>query len=176
MNSLYFDDVSVGLTFRTALSEPFSREAIEAYFQITGDVFAAHRDDGFARRFGLTAAMVPGNLVVDRSTGLVYENGHFAESLFIQAGKHTRFVKPVYPDECIYVVEAVRGVEDRPRKPYGRIIIERKVFNDRDELVVVLEQDDRMLKRSALRADMDGSRVSFAGACAHDDARLSQGS
>jgi acyl dehydratase len=145
----FFDTVPLDTEFRTGVSDPFTQQMVDAYVRLTGDRFPAHVDHEFARRLGFPSAMVPGNFVIDRSTGLVYESGHLSSGLLLQAGKKTRFVHPLFIGECIYAIDRVLEKQDRPSKPYGRVVIERRICNGDDRLLVVLEQDDRMLKERA---------------------------
>jgi acyl dehydratase len=155
----FFDTVPLDVELRTAVSEPFTQQMVDAYVRLTGDSFPAHVDHEFARRLGFPSAMVPGNFVVDRSTGLVYQSGHLS-SLLLQAAKKTRFVHPLFIGERIYAIDRVLEKQDRPAKPYGRVVIERRVFNGDDRLLIVLEQDDRMLKERGAIDYHSGTHVS----------------
>jgi acyl dehydratase len=153
MPSLFFEDLTLGQEFRTALSQPFTAAMLDTYFSLTGDRFAVHRDEAFARRSGLKGVMAPGNLVVAVATWLVFASGHLSESLFVQARKDTRFVRPVYLGQRIYVTERVSSIVDLVTRPYGRVILERRVSNEDHETVVVISQDYRLLKRSPCVAE-----------------------
>jgi acyl dehydratase len=169
MDSLFFEDFAVGMEFRTCMSEPFTSTCVDEYLRLTGDLFYVHSDDAFARRFGLSRAMVPGNFVIARATGLVFEHGHMRQSLLVQAKKHTTFISPLYLGEALFVSDLVTAVEDRPGKHYGRVVLQRLTFNHRGKLIQSAEQDNRVLLRDmrssgtpdSERAAVDGrARVS----------------
>jgi acyl dehydratase len=152
MESVYFDECAIGMLFQTALSDPITEKVIEPYFALTNDRFGIHTDAAFAKSLGMKGTMVPGNLVVAIATGQVYQNGHFSDSLVVQAKKTTSFIEPLYVGERIYVVDRIVALEDRATKPYGRVLLERQVLNEAGKMIQRIEQDYRVLKRSALAA------------------------
>lgn len=152
MESVYFEECVPGMEFQTDLSDKITKALIDQYFALTSDRFGIHSDDAYAKQFGMQGAMVPGNLVVAIATGQVYKHGHFTHTLVVQSKKTTIFIEPVYIDDRIYVIDRVATLEDRPTKPYGRVILERQVLNDRDRIVQRIEQDYRVLKRAAVVA------------------------
>jgi acyl dehydratase len=159
MESQYFEDLHMGAEFRTQLGEPVTQAMVEQYFDLTGDRFNIHRDNGFAQSFGLKGAMVPGNLVIALSTGLVYAHGHFTDTLVVQASKNVRFVQPLYVGERIAVVERVVELEDRPHKRYARVLLERLVLNEHGDIIQRVDQDYRVVKREALATTSQKSRL-----------------
>jgi acyl dehydratase len=145
----FFEDLQPGMTFETPLTEPVSRSTVETYLAMTGDRFGIHCDDDFARAHGLREAMVPGNLLVALATGAVYANGHFSESLLVQARKTTTYRAPLYVNGRFMVVDRVVAVDERPGKPYGRVLVERTVIDDGGTVLLRIEQDYRVLHRAA---------------------------
>jgi acyl dehydratase len=153
MTSRYFDDMHIGDSFETALSAPITHDKIEMYFLLTDDRFDIHSDKTFAAACGLRSVMVPGNLVVAISTGLVYRAGYVAESLFVQAKKTVRFATPLYIGERIWVTDTVEEKNDRPEKPYGQVILRRRVFSGTGTLIQEIVQDYRILKTTLPRSN-----------------------
>ncbi|GEM_PF-6047768 len=137
-------------TFKTGLSDPITEEMVQEYFRLTGDRFFIHSDAAFARRFGFRSMIVPGNLVVALSSGLMYRDGPFRESLLVQSHKDTEFRSPLYIGERIYVVDRVIGIEDRIGKPYGKVDLTRETFSHDDRCITVSRQGYRVLKRDSI--------------------------
>ncbi len=147
MQSLFFQDVQVGAEFRSALSEPFTIEMCEIHARNTGD--RVHKpsmrkgeDPSKAR------VVVQGNLITARTGGLLFEVGHFNETLLSQAEKCIKYASPTFVGDSIYAVEKVLEVTDQPGKSTGIVVLERWTYNQDNVLVQhVYRQDYRVLKR-----------------------------
>jgi acyl dehydratase len=140
-SSLYFEDLTVGMSFSSAMSEPFTLESIAAFESLTKD--RAHV------AVGERPPQVQGNFLVSLTGGLLFEAGHFVDTLFAQARKDTRFVRPVFVGERIYATETIVALEDRPQKPYGSVKLMRTTFNERHEMVLETTQEYRVHKRTS---------------------------
>ncbi len=150
MDSLFLDDVAAGMEFVSPLSDPISDEMVRRYCDLSGDAFAIHTDDDFARRCGLEGAIVPGNLIIAIATGLIYRTGYLSESLFVQGSKSVTFLRPLYIGERVFVRDRIISVASKPLKAHGRVVIDRVVFNEPRVPVMRIDQDYRVFKRNEL--------------------------
>ena len=150
MDSLYFEDLRPYMEFRSAMSRIFTLEAVEAFFTLTGD--RVHRPStGTPDTPGAPGTvMVQGNFIVSVTGGLLFDVGHFTETIFAQARKDTHFRLPLFVGERIYAIERITALSDRPEKPFGKVNLERKTFAEDGRLVLETMQDYRILKRPAL--------------------------
>ncbi len=139
MQSLYFEQAEIGMEFKTALSEPFTREMCEAFEMLTRD--RAHTKDPTKPGF------VQGNFIVSMTGGLLFDVGHFVDTIVVQTVKNTRFLRPLMLGQRLYAVEKIVRVEDMPGKPFGKVWFDRETFNDNDELILKTEQEYRIRKR-----------------------------
>ena len=142
MEPKFFEDLRVGMEFRSALSKPLRTWRLVLYALLTGDrLHKKNLSPGKGR-------VVQGNFVVAVTGGVLFAVGHFNETLLAQSRKFTWFKKPVYAGERIYAVEEVTALEDVADKKYGKVTLERRTYNERDELVQQTEQEYLVLKRT----------------------------
>lgn len=140
MEPVYFEDARVGMTFKTALSDPFTAEASAAFERLTGDRVHAPRSG--------KPAIVQGNFIVARTGGLLFDVGHFTKTIHAQTQKDSRFVRPLYVGERIYAIERIVSIEDLESKPYGKVRMERTTYNERGEALVLTMQEYCIRKRT----------------------------
>lgn len=147
MQPLFFEDVKVGMTFRSAMSEPITLEMCEAHERITMD--RVHRPENIPGQSEDDPIVVQGNLITALTGGLLFEVGHFKRTLKAQKEKHIIYARPTFVGNRIYATEEVVEVKDQPGKPTGIVILKRQTFNERGVLVQdVPYQDYRVAKRS----------------------------
>lgn len=146
MKSLFFGDVKVGMQFRSAASEPFTLEMCQAHATLTGD--RVHKPVQVKGQPGVTKVVVQGNLITARTGGLLFEVGHFNETLLAQAEKHIVYKSPVFVGDSIYAIEEVVEVRDQEGRSTGIVVLKRTTYNQRDEVVQLVPfQDYRVLKQ-----------------------------
>ncbi|HVU75227.1 MAG TPA: hypothetical protein VHD38_00075 [Candidatus Paceibacterota bacterium] len=141
MAAVYFEDLHIGARFESQWSEPIRETTIVTYAAITGDRLHEALPGGLV--------LVQGNLAVALAAGLLFDVGHFTETLYTQARKDTHFRSPLYAGERIRAIETVLALEDRPGKPYGRVDLKREVMKDGGVVVHESYQEYRIRKRSA---------------------------
>jgi acyl dehydratase len=146
MNSLFFGDVQVGMQFRSAMSAPFTLEMCEAHAALTGD--RVHKPVPVKGQPGIMRVVVQGNLITARTGGLLFEVGHFNETLLAQAEKHIVYKSPTYVGDSIYAIEEVVKVDEQEGRSTGIVVLKRTTFNQDDQVVQLVPfQDYRVLKR-----------------------------
>ncbi len=128
-----FEELTAGETFYTPAREVTLAD-IEHFAEFTGDRFYAHMDDAAAKSSPFFDGRVAhGYLVLAFAAGLFVRN-ELGPVLANYGLESLRFVKPVYPGDCVRVRLTVK--EKTPRKPeYGEVRWSVTVFNQADEVV-----------------------------------------
>lgn len=132
MPSLFFEDVRIGMEWRTALRKPFTEEDVRAFEVLTDDQVHMYEASGKEPRM-----LVQGNFIVAASGGRLFEDpGHFKKTIVLQTEKLTLFKRPVFIGDRIYVVERVVELDGSVSESAGQVVLARTTFNQNDKLVL----------------------------------------
>ena len=148
MAGLYFDDLHEGLTIehqvRRTVTETdnvlFTTLAMNPQPLHLDAVFAAQTEHGriIVNSF-FTMALVTGLTVADITLGTTLGNLGYSR---------IELPKPVSIGDTIHAETRIVGVRDSKSRPNaGVVTMENRGFNQRDELVCLLERTDLLLKR-----------------------------
>jgi acyl dehydratase len=149
MPGLYFEEFSVGQTFRHPIRRTIT-EADNVFFSaLTHNPAPLHLDEEYCRKhseFGqrvvnsaLTLALMVGISVGDTTLGTTVANLGWDE---------VRFPKPLFHGDTVHIETEVRELRDSKSRPdNGIVIFEHRAFNQRDELVASCRRTALMLRR-----------------------------
>jgi acyl dehydratase len=149
MPGLYFDELSVGQTFRHALTRTLT-EADNVFFSaLTHNPALLHLDEEYCRtqtEFGqrivnsaFTLGLMVGISVGDTTLGTAVANLGWDE---------VRFPKPLFHGDTIRVeTEVVELRESRSRPNAGIVTFVHRAYNQRNELVAHCRRSGLQLKR-----------------------------
>lgn len=145
---LYFGDLSEGKILKTKPGKPISRKMIETYQKLTGETARSHADPVFAKQFGFKGIVVPGYLLEALASSLVRRDTPL--EIVAQSETRNKFISPVYPGARIRVESRVVSREDRPKKPYGKVVVERKIYNQANVLCSIFTLELRVAKKGVI--------------------------
>jgi len=149
MPGLYFEEFSVGQTFRHPIRRTIT-EADNVFFSaLTHNPAPLHLDEEYCRthsEFGqrvvnsaLTLGLMVGISVGDTTLGTTVANLGWDE---------VRFPKPLFHGDTVRIETEVRELRDSKSRPdNGIVIFEHRAFNQRDELVASCRRSALMLRR-----------------------------
>ena len=143
-----FDDLKVGDWYETGTAK-VGQEQIQRFAELTGDRFAVHTDDQFARALGFPARIAHGLLVVSMADGMKF-NSEVELDAVASLGWNLSFAAPVFVGDEIAVlvkVESKRATRD-PRR--GIVSFAMKISNQ-DGQVVQRGSNLLMLRRDGGR-------------------------
>lgn len=107
--SLYFEDLSIGQSFRSPVSAPVTSATIEAFAELSGDKNPIHVDEEFARASPFGRRIAHGLLGLSIASGLLHELGIVERSILAFAGLDWRFKNPVLiGDRLVFEAEVLR--------------------------------------------------------------------
>ena len=155
MPGLYFEELTVGRTFRHVLRRTVT-EADNTFFSaLTMNPAALHLDEDYCRKHteygtrvvnsAFTLGLVVGISVGDTTLGTTIGNLGWDE---------VRFPRPVFHGDTIRVEsEVVEARESRSKPDRGIVVFEHRGYNQRDELVMTCKRSALMQKRPASAAE-----------------------
>ena len=132
---LYFEDLEVGLSWRTA-GRTITEADIVAFAGISGDFNPIHVDAEHAAGTDFGQRIAHGALVLAVATGLRQQEGRLRGTLKAWLGlRDWRFRAPVLVGDTISVVNRVSSL-DAARDPRdGMLVQDVEVHNQREEVV-----------------------------------------
>jgi acyl dehydratase len=149
MPGLYFEELTVGRTFRHSVRRTVT-EADNVFFSaLTMNPAALHLDEEYCREHteygtrvvnsAFTLGLVVGISVGDTTLGTTVGNLGWND---------VRFPKPVFHGDTIHVEsEVVEARESRSRPDNGIVVLEHRGYNQRNELIMTCRRSTLMLKR-----------------------------
>ena len=141
-----FDDLEVGDWYETGTAE-VGQERIQQFAELTGDRFAVHTDDRFARELGFPARIAHGLLVISMADGLKFSSKVELDAV-ASLGWNLTFSAPVFAGDEIAAlirVESKRATRN-PRR--GVVSFAMKILNQ-DGQVVQRGSNLLMMRRNA---------------------------
>lgn len=122
--TLWFDDLAVGQVLETGL-RTVSDADILAFAELTGDRNRIHLD-----------GLAHGLLVAGVSSGLLFDLGHFGESVIaLLELKEWRFLAPVRGGDTVRSRVTIESVRRASQGDRGVVVRRVEIINQRDELV-----------------------------------------
>jgi len=156
MTGLFFEELAPGLVVRHAVRRTVTETDNLLFTTLTMNPQPLHLDEEFARAsmFGqrivnsvFTLGLVAGIHVADLTLGTTAGNLAF---------ESVQFPKPVLVGDTIRVESTVLDARPSSKRPdTGVVRFEHRAYNQRDELVCVLQRAALMLRRPATAAPLD---------------------
>ena len=149
MPGLYFEELTVGRTFRHSVRRTVT-EADNVFFSaLTMNPAPLHLDEEYCREHteygtrivnsAFTLGLVVGISVGDTTLGTTAGNLGWND---------VRFPKPVFHGDTIHVEsEVVEARESRSRPDNGIVVLEHRGYNQRNELIMTCRRSTLMMKR-----------------------------
>jgi 3-hydroxybutyryl-CoA dehydratase len=132
----YFEDFEPGGAV-TSRGRTITETDLVMFAGLTGDFVELHTNEEYARQMPLGRRVAHGALTFSISIGLSTRMNLLEDTLITFAGvDKLRFVAPVFIGDTIHLVKRVveRRELDARR---GTVVFESRVFNQRDELVLI---------------------------------------
>lgn len=135
MRTLYLDDLAVGMSW-TSVGRTMTETDIVNYAGISGDFFALHMDEVYAREVGPFGRRVAhGLLVTTITTGLRFPDLPPTATLaYLEATR--RFLQPVFPGDTLRARLTVEVVQPSRSKPDRGVTRWRFEVLNQDDVVV----------------------------------------
>ena len=147
----YFEDFEPGSAV-TSRGRTITETDLVTFAGLTGDFVELHTNEEYAKKTKLGRRVAHGALTFSISIGLSTRMNLLDETLITFAGvDKLRFVAPVFIGDTIHLVKRI--VERRELDAaQGSILFESRVFNQRDELVLIY-LDKLLVKRRVTPAE-----------------------
>ncbi len=130
----YYEDFKIGDEIITA-GRTVTEADIVNFAGLTGDWNPLHTDVEFAKNSVFKQRVAHGALTFAIMTGLFVRTGIIEETIYAFYGvDKLRFVKPVYIGDTLRVIAKITEKEDRGK--VGLVVLDSKVVNQRDEVVL----------------------------------------
>lgn len=149
MAGLYFEEFSVGMTFKHAIRRTVT-EADNVFFTaLTHNPAALHLDEEYCRtqtEFGhrivnsaFTLGLMVGISVGDTTLGTTVAN---------LGWDAVRFPKPLFHGDTVHVESEVSEIRDsRSRPENGIVVFEHRAYNQHNDLVATCKRSALMLRK-----------------------------
>ena len=148
MSGLYFEQFSVGQSFRHAIRRTVSEMDNVLFSALTHNPAALHLDEEYCRtqtEFGqrlvnsvFTLGLIVGVSVGDTTLGTTVGNLGWDE---------VRFPRPVFHGDTIHVESEVLELRESKSRPHnGIVIFAHRGYNQRDELIASCKRSALMLR------------------------------
>ena len=128
-----FDDLAVGDWYETGTAK-IGQEQIRQFAELTGDRFAVHTDDRFARELGFPARIAHGLLVVSMADGLKF-NSEVELDAVASLGWNLSFAAPVFAGDEIAVLLRVESKRATRNPQRGIVTFAVKILNQDGQIV-----------------------------------------
>lgn len=149
MAGLYFEEFTVGQTFRHALRRTVTETDNLLFSAMTHNPAALHLDEEYCREqseFGtrivnscFTLGLMVGISVGDTTLGTTVANLGWDE---------VRFPKPLFHGDTVHVESEVAEIRESKSRPQnGIIIFIHRAFNQKDELVAQCKRSALMIRK-----------------------------
>ena len=150
---LYFEEFA-GRAPITSRGRTITEADVVTFAGLTGDLVELHTNEEYAKTTPFGRRVVHGALVFGVSIGLATRTNLLDETLvaFSNVDK-LRFVAPVFIGDTVHIVKRVMECKE-VGAAQGKVIFETRVFNQRDELVLVY-LDTLVVKRRPTTAESE---------------------
>ena len=128
-----FDDLEVGDWYETGTAK-VSQEQIQRFSELTGDRFAVHTEDQFARELGFPARIAHGLLVVSMADGMKF-NSEVELDAVASLGWNLSFAAPVFAGDEIAVLLKVESKRATRNPQRGIVSFAMKILNQDGQVV-----------------------------------------
>ncbi len=143
----YFEDIEVGEEYESP-GRTVTETDIVLFAGLSGDYNVLHTDAEFMKKSIFGERIAHGLLGLAIQSGLFYRSGPvFATVAFL--GLRWKFKGPIKIGDTIRLRTRVSGKRETSRPDRGIVVVERRVLNQRDEVVQEGETDLMVERRPA---------------------------
>jgi acyl dehydratase len=148
MAGLYFEEFTVGMTFRHAIRRTVT-EADNVFFTaLTHNPAQLHLDEEYGKRTEFGARIVNSCLTLGFMVGISVGDTTLGTTVANLGWDEVRFPKPLFHGDTIHVETEVFELRDSKSRPdNGIVIFLHRTFNQRDELVASCKRSALMLRK-----------------------------
>ena len=129
----FFDDLEIGDSYETGAAE-VTAEIIRRFAALSGDSYALHLDDEFAREMGFPALIAHGVLIMALADGLKY-NSPVRLDAIASLGWDIKFTQPVFAGDRVSATVTVEGKRATGRPDRGIATLAFDTKNQRGKTV-----------------------------------------
>lgn len=156
---MYFEDFQIGNRFESHTPRTVTKEDIEKFANLTGDMNLLHLDDEFARTRKFKGRIAHGVLSLGFAIGQWYSLNLTRDSVIALVGiNNLSFRAPIYPGEQIRLISGVVSKKDSKSEPNAGIVTFRDRMVKQDDTTVLEFERLVMLKKKVSNyalADID---------------------
>lgn len=134
MEALYYDDLSLGLEFKTK-SRTVTEADIVNFAALSWDTNALHTDAEFARTTPFGERIAHGMLGLVIHSGLSQMLGIMEGTLLAFAGMTWSFLLPIKIGDTVHVVQRVKEMRETSKPDRGLVVLEKELVNQHGEIV-----------------------------------------
>ena len=135
LRTLYFEDLSVGMTEK--LAKTVSSSDVVGFAEVTGDRNPIHLSEHFAARTPFGTRIAHGPLTFSIAVGLVGMSGFYGNAIVaLLEIKSLKAIKPVISGDTIKVHAEVVELSPGSNPKYGTLHVNYSVRNQREEEVM----------------------------------------
>lgn len=131
-NILYYEDLQVGRTWKSA-RRTVTETDIVAFAGLSGDFNPLHTDEEFAKTTIFGKRIAHGLLGLSISSGLQTSEPPWLVMAFM--GLDWKFVKPIFIGDTIHYTSEIVKMREGSKPDRGIVILDRKLVNQREEVV-----------------------------------------
>ncbi len=142
----YFEDIRVGEEYESP-GRTVTETDIVLFAGLSGDYNVLHTDAEFMKKSIFGERIAHGLLGLAIQSGLFYRSGPVYATLAF-AGLRWKFKAPIRIGDTIRLRARVLDKRETSRPDRGLVVVERKVLNQRDEVVQEGETDLMVERRS----------------------------
>jgi len=149
LSTWYFEDIKVGDEFVTP-SRTITEADVTNFAYLSGDYNRLHVDEEFAKKTQFKGRIAHGLLGLAVSSGLFTRtelNKRWQDSGLAFLGLTWKFLRPIMIGDTIAVKAKVKDKGETKKGDRGIVTIERKVYNQRGEVVQEGETQMMLKKR-----------------------------
>lgn len=147
---MYFEDFQIGNRFESLKPRTVTKEDIEKFANLTGDMNLLHLDDEFARSREFNGRIAHGLFTLGIALGQWYLLNLSRDSIIAFLGiNNLSFRAPVYPGEQIRLITEVINKRDSKSKPNAGIVTFRDKMVNQDDTTVLEFERVLMLQKAS---------------------------
>lgn len=135
---LFYEDMLIG-DGETSVGRTVTETDIVNFSGLSGDYNTIHTDADYAKNSFFGKRVAHGLLVKAIASGLYtrtnYNQRMMPSLIALLEIRQWKFLKPVFIGDTIKIKVTLTHKEDKPVKPYGKVVFFREIINQENEIV-----------------------------------------
>jgi len=149
---LYLEDFKQGQKF-PGVARKITEADVLAFAALTGDAHPLHYDDAYARTTRFGRPIVHGlHLMALTALGAAPLSEQLEDSMIALLEQQASFKQPVFKDDTVRPEFEIERIEQRPGREWGKLTINVRLINQRNETVLEGRHLYRIRGRASARA------------------------